>query len=221
VNEANQVRLKLAEDNVAVYAANPKVKAVLITGSVARGYADDNSDIDTLILYETLPSQEEFDQVCADAKASGGGFLGGTSAEGFAVYAYAQGIKCDFAHGPVELEERRIATMLDKPDLDPINHIILSGLLDAIPLHGRAWFEPWRAKLKNEYPPALAEMMVQKHLSFQPRWVLDKMGVDRSERLFLYESYLAAVENILGVLYGLNRRYHPGKLKGVAWMIEQ
>ncbi len=47
------------------------------------------------------------------------------------------------------------------------------------------------------------------------------MGVERSEHLFLYESYLAATANILGILYGLNRLYHPGKLKGVAWVIER
>jgi hypothetical protein len=219
--DANEVRLQLAHENAAVYAANPNVKAVLLTGSVARGYADDKSDIDTLILYGTPPLNAEFDQICSAAKQAGGGLIGGTPGEGFAVYYYAQGVKCDFAHGPVELEEQRIAAMLATPGLDSINHIILSGLVDAIALHGGAWFEPLRAKLRDEYPVALGEMMVEKHLSFQPRWVLEKMGVDRAERLFLYESYLASTENILGMLYGLNRRYHPGKLKGVAWVVDQ
>jgi hypothetical protein len=94
-------------------------------------------------------SQAEFDEIGAAARAAGGDFRGGAIEEGFVVSYYVQGIKCDFAHGLIELEERRMATMLDTPDLDPINHIILSGLLDAVALYGKDWHEPWQVKLQR------------------------------------------------------------------------
>ncbi len=63
--------------------------------------------------------------------------------------------------------------------------------------------------------------MVEKHLRFTPRWVLEKMGADRDERLFLAEELLNNQKNLLGVFYGLNKLYHPGKVKGVAWAISK
>ena len=41
------------------------------------------------------------------------------------------------------------------------------------------------------------------------------MGVDRNEVIFLQEEMLNAVQNIFGVLCGLNKLYHPGKIKGL------
>jgi hypothetical protein len=62
---------------------------------------------------------------------------------------------------------------------------------------------------------------VKKHLRFYPRWVIEKMGVERNDLLFLYESFVEAAENIIGILCGVNRLYHPGKLKGSEWTISQ
>jgi hypothetical protein len=64
-------------------------------------------------------------------------------------------------------------------------------------------------------------MMVKHHLKFHPKWVLEKMAVDRADVLFFYESLVEITGNMIGILCGLNKKYHPGKLKGVEWSIEQ
>ena len=71
MNDATQVRLKLAEENAAASAARPNVKAVLVTGSVARGYADDNSDIDTLIYADGTGRWLGFAQLRANKVSDG------------------------------------------------------------------------------------------------------------------------------------------------------
>jgi predicted nucleotidyltransferase len=52
MKEASEQRLALARRNAAAYLAIPKVKAIGIAGSVARGEADEYSDIDMSIYYE-------------------------------------------------------------------------------------------------------------------------------------------------------------------------
>jgi hypothetical protein len=220
MNEATRVRLDLARNNAAGYAANPNVKAIMLVGSVARGLADDSSDIDCTIFYQARPAEAEFDAICEAARASGGDLYYGTPDEGFAVYHYIQDIKCDFAHETIEAAERPFVELLEKPDTDTVKQLVAGGFLDGLPLYGQDWVEGWKAKLAA-YPPGLAEAMVRKHLRFHPRWVLEKMGVERGEWLFVYEALLEAEQNILGILCGLNRLYHPGKVKAIGWTIDK
>ncbi len=59
MNDASKQLLTLAQKNAATFLTNPKVKAIGVAGSVARGQADAYSDIDMSIYYEKLPSEEE------------------------------------------------------------------------------------------------------------------------------------------------------------------
>src|SRR5262245_252262 len=52
-------RRALAEHAAQFYAANPKVAAVLLAGSVARGTADQFSDIELDIFWAKTPAEEE------------------------------------------------------------------------------------------------------------------------------------------------------------------
>ncbi|RUS99391.1 hypothetical protein DSM106972_078330 [Dulcicalothrix desertica PCC 7102] len=54
-----QYLLELLKRNVKAYIANPKTKAVMVTGSVAEGLCDEYSDCDVMLYYDELPSEEE------------------------------------------------------------------------------------------------------------------------------------------------------------------
>jgi hypothetical protein len=218
VNDATEGRIDLARRNAARFIQNPNVKAIMIVGSVAHGMADDNSDIDCTIFTEHPLSQTEYDAICAEARESGGDLYYGTPADGFAVYHYVEGIRCDFGFETIESAEKSHAEFLEQPDTDPIKQLVAGGFLDGIALYGEDWIAAWQARLAH-YPDGLAAAMVRKHLRFQTYWVLEKMGHDRDEWLFFYEALLEAEQNILGILCGLNRLYHPGKVKGIAWTI--
>jgi len=221
MNEATKIRLELAQRNAARYAANPNIKAILLTGSVVQGGADDYSDIDTSLYYEGGPTEAEFQAACEAARASGGDLHYGTAEEGFAVYEYIEGIRCDFGHGSMAQVEAMMQDFLETPDLEDMNkQIAISGFLDGVPLYGEDWIKAWQAKLAA-YPPGLGPALVKKHLRFHPYWVLEKMGVARRDHLFLYETLVTAARNILGILCGLNQCYYPGKLKGMAWTISK
>ena len=59
MNDASEQGRAIAKRNAAAYLAIPKVRAIGVAGSVARGQADAYSDIDMSIYYEELPSEEE------------------------------------------------------------------------------------------------------------------------------------------------------------------
>jgi hypothetical protein len=63
--------------------------------------------------------------------------------------------------------------------------------------------------------------MVREHLRFLPYWAIEHMGIHRGDTLWVRESLLEGVQNIVGLLFALNRSYHPGKLKGLKWWLER
>jgi hypothetical protein len=56
--------------------------------------------------------------------------------------------------------------------------------------------------------------MIEKHLRPTPAWVYGEMAAGRGDRLLLAELLVETARNLLGVLAGVNRTWHPGKLKG-------
>lgn len=218
MNEISKQRIELAKRNFEKF-SDPNVIAAAITGSVAKGYADEYSDLDIIILRYNPYSQDEFDKIIEDAKNTGGDLYHGSPDEGFACYYYFDGIKCDFGFGDFRETEKLIDEMLVKPEVDIVKHLQISGLIDGYILYGKEWFDKILTRAKN-YPHDLQILMVKHHLKFYPEWVLQKMGVDRGDKLFYYETLLEIFGNIIGILCGLNKMYHPGKLKGVEWTIE-
>jgi hypothetical protein len=211
--------LEIARQNTAVFHQNPHIQAILVTGSVAKGVADNNSDIDIIMYYDELPDEAAFEAYRQAALDSGGGFYGGNAQDGFALFQYIDGLRHDFAHGKLSETENMIDEFLAKPSLEENNlFITLDGILTGVPLKGAKITQKWKDQLAN-YPPELGDMLVKKHLRFRPHWVLQNMGVERNEVIFLQEELLNAVQNIFGVLCGLNQLYHPGKIKGLHYTV--
>lgn len=219
MNEISKERLDLAKKNLELF-KNGNLVASMVTGSIAKGYGDDNSDIDTLLAYDRRLTQKEFDKIVEGAKQSGGDLYHGTPEEGFAVYYYLDGIKCDFGVGDNKEIEQLITEMLEKPEIDLIKHLQIAGFIDGYDLYGHEWIDKWRNKA-NEFPKDLQIMMVNHFKKFYPKWVIEKMALERGDILFYHESVIEIIGNMIGILCGLNKKYHPGKLKGIEWSVEQ
>ena len=199
----------MAQKNAATYLANPKVKAIGVAGSVARGQADVYSDIDMSIYYEELPSEEELKAAYEHNLGSDYRIYASDREAGYVFEQYfVQGVKCDFGHIIIHCCERDMEKLLEECDPDNPLHNVMAGILDMLPLHGTELITKWKHKLEK-YPDKLAIAMVKKHLRFRGLWVLQNYGVKRDDVLFLTDELLQAVKNIMGVLLGLNRFYHP------------
>ena len=220
MNELSKQRLKQAQKNLELF-AQLDIRAAAVTGSAAKGYADDNSDIDTIIMLNSPMAKSEFDKIINDAKASGGDFYHGSPEEGFAVYYYIDGVRCDFGFGHYSETETLINEMIEKPEVDLTKHLMISGLIDGYILKDSDWLAALLKKAEENYPKELQVMMVEHFKKFHPEWAIEKMTIGRGDILYYYESIVEMTGNIIGILCGLNKYYHPGKLKGVEHTVEK
>jgi len=220
MNEVSKLRLKQAHENLKLF-DDLDIRAAAVTGSIAKGYGDDNSDIDTIIMLNSNLTQKDFDKIVNDAKASGGDFYHGSPEEGFAVYFYIEGIRCDFGFGHYNETETLINEMIAKREVELTKHLMISGLIDGYILKDSNWLAPLIKKAVEEYPKELQVMLVNHFKKFHPEWAVEKMTIGRSDILYYYESLVEMTGNIIGILCGLNKYYHPGKLKGIEHTIHK
>ena len=191
------------------YSTNPKVRAIGLHGSVARGQADKYSNIEISVFYAEFPSEEERLFAYQQNQGSDYRIYSDEREAGALVEQYfVEGVKCDVGHVLIDRVESDLTKALERCDPSDSLQYMLAGFVEVLPLFGEELIEKWKAKVEN-YPPQLAQAMVEKHLRFRPLWVLQNQGVMRDDVLFFYEQLLEAVKNILGVLLGLNGFYHP------------
>ncbi len=208
--------LALARRVAGERAKDPAIEAILLTGSVAAGLADGVSDVDMMIYCRELPSPERFEQLQADALASGGGIYGYDPAEGLACYHFIDGMKVDFGLGTSAELEQRLADFLVKPDVkDTTTQIVMSGVATGLPLYGGEMLRSWQAQLAD-LPESYWAEVVQAHLRFAPLAVLTEMGTDRGDYGLVYELILRDLGHLLNIWCGLSRVIPPGKVKGIA-----
>lgn len=217
----NERLLAIAHTVAAEYAEDDNVRGVLLTGSVAASQADVNSDID-LILYLASPvSEAEFERHKRQAIESGGGFYGGSPERGFALYRLVEGVKIDVGFSPIDGTETLLSAVIERHECDDTDrHLVLSGILRGRALHGEALIADW-CRRATPFPEPLARKMVETNLRFNSPWVLAGMGAARNDSLFLTELFLEDQKRALSVLCGLNRCYHPGKLKGLRSLLPE
>jgi predicted nucleotidyltransferase len=219
MNQISESRLAFARANIKKF-KNKSTVGAIVTGSVAKGYADDNSDVDTLIFYKRPYSSDEFERILSEAKKTGGGLQHRARNRGFAVYYYINGIKCDFGFSDFKKVIKLIDGMKKEPEADRWKHLQISGFIESEVLFGSKLINKLKDKA-GHFPKGLDEIMVKSHIGFEPEWVMEKMAVERGDKLYQYEYFITAIDNIIWILCGLNKMYHPGKLKGIEYRIHK
>jgi len=219
MNKRSKSLISLAKKVSDSYKSNPNFAASLVTGSAAKGISDENSDVDMTIFYHKPLTKKYFEEVKESAIQSGGGFYHGDK-NGFAVYHIVDGVKVDTGHITISSHEKMIKSYLKNPTLDYNMQIVASGTLLAISFYGEKYVNRWK-KMFAKYPKKLSDLIIKENLRFHSQWVLEKMGLERNESIFVTETILKSLDNVVKVLCGLNKEYHPGKLKGMNYTIER
>jgi predicted nucleotidyltransferase len=216
---ASALRRVFAEQIAAVYAGNPKVAAVLLGGSAARGHADRYSDIELFVIWREPPT--EADRAMAIAAAGGdlvtlypvedsdsgplwqdAWKIGRLGDEPFT------GVEVDGSHLLVGTVERVLRAVIDLCDPDPTKQVAVGGILYSIPLHGAQLIAEWQTRAAR-YPDGLRLAVVRAHAQIEGLWRLDAYAA-RDNPVAGYQVLTAAHEDLLHVLLGLNRTYYSG-----------
>lgn len=218
MNHALETRRRLAAEIAPAYAANPNVAVVLLAGSVARGTADQFSDIEIDIFWHSPPSAAE---LLAPITQSGWSLLQQHVDEyEWADSFYVAGIKVDTSQFLVRTLDQWIDDVLVRADIEVEKQIRITAIQHGQVLYNPAQIERWRAQVAH-YPVALQHAMLAEHLWFQPRAVLEMLAA-RDNALLLARSLVDGAQRILDVLTALNRLYLPHPYhKWLDWEIAQ
>jgi hypothetical protein len=183
--------------------------AVLLAGSAADGTADAFSDVDLMLYYDRLPSAEAVAafRTALEAKPRWNTGQEGEAgwAEGFEA-AWAPAVEIQLAHQSIAGWTENLDRLLIRFEPEPLLQKAAAGVLAGVALHGESLIGEWQARLAC-YPDGLAEAMVRRHLDFFPLWGLAESLGARDALLWARLAQAETLQNVLGVLAGVNRVY--------------
>ncbi len=205
---ASDYLVALAHKIAQPYTELPTIRAAMVTGSSAKGLSDYYSDLDMTMYYaDALPPEEALVAIHKAHGAAARKWIIGDHTENSFAEAYdVAGIEVQIGHTTIAAWEATMAEVLEKLTCDTPIQKALEGTLNCQALYGEAYIEQWQARI-SDYPPALAEAMVKKHLAFFPIWGLEHHFRTRDATLWYYQILVEAAHNLMGVLAGLNRLY--------------
>ena len=214
-------RTELARGLADAYAESPKVAAVMLGGSTARGQADRYSDLELGVFWSDVPSKAERAAAVERAGADlhllyepDGRYIEDLFFVGHDAAGTPKSGLCVEVPGMLIGDIDRIVASLDvEPAVDAVcdedTMSTLSGIADGIPLYGTEIVRNWGNRVRS-YPDALARAVVRRHgmIEFFWRW---RMLVDRGGHPGPIHAHLWGVQrNVVQLLLAVNRRYPLG-----------
>jgi predicted nucleotidyltransferase len=180
------------------------IKAIVIAGSVARDFADEYSDLEIPIFWETLPDETTRRAIVAALNAD---FLYAYDGPSREDQLLINGVQVDLWHIPIAHEEEILDDVLLKHhfDLGALN--ALDTIRSCIPLYGHDIVQRWKLRAQ-EYPDGLAEKVIQEHLASFKTGELFILS-QRNNPTAFYAQLSILQQEIFLVLLALNRKYFP------------
>jgi hypothetical protein len=187
------------------YADNPAVAAVLLAGSVARGLADDLSDIELDIYWRRPPTDAE--RIAAVEGAGWERVYAEVDEHEWADGYRIEGVKLDASGFLTSTIDGYLSAALQRADTEPELQVRITALLHGEALNGAPLIDKWRDRCST-YPAPLAVAMVAKGLALRPRERLEMLAA-RNDVLLLHRDLVDNLHGLLDALFGLNRVFTP------------
>jgi predicted nucleotidyltransferase len=214
---ATALRRDHADRIAAAYAAEPRVAAVVLGGSTARGDADRFSDLELGIFWREPPT--DADRSAAVERADGDlELLYPYDPEWRAWYdawkvgrrdgAPKTGISVESVHVTMETVEWALDAALTRHDPSDTVQLLLSALVDGVPLHGPEVLGNARAAAAS-FPEALARAVVERHGQIDHFWRFEMFRA-RDNPLLAHEAMVDIHRRVLRTLLAVNRVYFFG-----------
>lgn len=208
VTEASKKRMELAESIAKSYKQNPKVAAVVVAGSVSRGWADDYSDIEIHVFWHEGPSDKERMKAMKGAGGQSVEFHPYEDEEWSEVYKVNK-VKIEVSQFLVRTFEKYLEDVFVDFEVNVEKQILISAVQNSIPLFGTHLIKEWKAR-SEIYSIELVKAMLKEHLRFESVWYYEGLA-QRGDFLMLHNVMVNAMNNIYSVLHAVNLRLisHP------------
>jgi hypothetical protein len=187
-------------------------REIALTGSAARGWADEHSDIELDFWVDRLPERAEWEPWLHSVGATDidSAYPLGTDGWKWTIYRFrGVWVEMGFAtiEGQDELLTRITAGQVTEQDL-----VILASMVrDAVSLRTGGWLDAWKRRLET-YPDGLAARIIRANTSVWAdrhtppvRWAL----ADRNDLLGLSLRLQWDISNLFRVLFAANRTWEP------------
>jgi nucleotidyltransferase-like protein len=176
-------------------------RAILLTGSVARGDADEYSDVDLILYHDRLPDEVGRESI---RTGIGGGDrqVLGADETGFVEQYVVDATYCQLAHVAIVGWERDLAKAVAGEESElPLGKMV-AGLFEGEALHGADLIDGWRDRAVHT--PALKRALVERHWTFFPLWFFERSFPPRDAPIFTREELVKAAYALLEVLAAVN-----------------
>ncbi|HEV2067729.1 MAG TPA: hypothetical protein VGR08_12925, partial [Thermomicrobiales bacterium] len=199
-------RLSIAQRIGRTYAAAPNAMAILVGGSVARGYADRWSDVEIGVFWRIVPPERSRADLAALAGLSDWRSypdpspVGALEGDGI-----RDGIKIDPIHLDCASVEDTITAAIGHGDPALEHQVLLGTLQDGLPLEGHPLLASWKARI-GTYPQKLRIARIQDNLSFGPHAWLEMLA-ERNDFLTLHDLLCRIGRSIVNIMLGINGIY--------------
>jgi hypothetical protein len=219
--EATRVRLELARRIVDVYAANRALVAAGCCGSVARGTADEHSDLD-LYLFWKRPQRDAFESPPLETIGGRRFTYTGIDENGDGLEQYfVDGIKVDITHELPALQEELTRDVFEHREISVEGLRNLASMAELIPLLGDSEIQRLRDQALL-YPEDLAEEALRSFLHFPP---IAQLRICRERQDFpgFADVLLRISGQAIACIAALDRQYfHPeAELKGALRVLDR
>ena len=228
-NDMSRAGLSLAREIAHLYSDDPRVVAVMAGGSVSRGCADEYSDVEIGVFWDTPPSdadrRDAAHRMGGDVwkfDPSGGPRASehiGLSEATVGSTRYRGTAMVSPVHITVDTAEEWIDALIDDLDTDAQKYELASAVRYGVPLYGHDLVRRWKDKAAS-FPERLALKLVQQNLWLGP-WFNRAAYVARGDHLVAAQNLVWMQQGIVNVLAALNREYLPSvEHKWVGWLLE-
>lgn len=187
-------------------------KEIALTGSVSRGTADKNSDIELNLWVNHIPDRETrrswlmsigCEGMVLDREESIDGTVWG--------HFYFQGFLVEIGWQVIDAIDRELQAFL-RGDVTDHRKLVKAWVLEnALPLRSGGEIESWKKRLQY-YPDVLQRALISDALHewnhphiLNSRWSL----VQRGERFSVIQQVSADLQRVFRILFAINRRWEP------------
>jgi hypothetical protein len=175
----------------------------LVSGSVVEDLADERSDVDMGITFDTLPGEDALRAACGQPWF----WQAGALAEGSLIVAFrVDGIEVQIGYSDHATLARELDQVLVAHDPDTPLHKLAEGLQKAEPLVGADRLRALQARIAD-FPEPLGRAMAAHFLGRVTPWRAIAQIVHRDATLWSRELQVQAGYRLLGALAGLNGLY--------------